>query len=74
MYPLFLILVQYISTLAAVKVMKARHLRAADRWIASLVIFLIPLAGLFLYQAFRGFMREKEYHFFSERFLEWNNI
>lgn len=69
-----LILIQCISASAAVKVMKARHLKAADRWIASLVIFLLPLAGMFLYQAFRGFLREKEYKFFSERFLEWNNI
>jgi len=67
-------MVQCIGAMAVVKVMKARHLKATDRWIASLVIFMIPLAGMFLYQAFRGFLREKEYVFFSEDFREYNNI
>lgn len=69
-----LTIIQCVGIMAAVRVMKARHLKATDRWIASLVIFMIPLAGMFLYQAFSSFMREKEYCFFSERFREWNNI
>jgi len=75
MFPSFLIfsggtLLQAYSILICVRVMKARHLTAKSRWLWSLVIFICPLIGVFLYQAFREFVRSKEYKFFSPQFIE----
>jgi hypothetical protein len=50
--------------------MKSKHLTASSRWLWSGIIFSCPVAGIFLYQAFRNFVTEKEYRFFSERFID----
>lgn len=64
------ILFQFFSIIPCVKVMKSKSIIARDRWICSLLIFLVPVAGVFIYMAFRNFVSTKTYKFFSQRFID----
>jgi hypothetical protein len=64
------ILLQSYGIFLCLRIMKARYITTKSRWIWSLVIFMCPLVGIFLYQTFRDYVGIKEYKFFSQRFID----
>jgi len=45
---LLIIIIQFFGIFSLVKIMKCKTIIAKDRWMWSLIIFMIPLVGVFL--------------------------
>jgi hypothetical protein len=70
----FILAIAFIIHLRALQyaliVAKNKSIIPFQRFVFSMLILSIPLLGIVIYHFFRYNLREKEYKFFSERFIE----
>lgn len=65
-----IVLLQLYCINAAVKIMRNKSIVASNRWAASLLVFVLPVVGVFLFKMIEGALHYKEYRFFSENFID----
>jgi hypothetical protein len=71
---LFLLIVSCAIQLRALQyaliVAKNKRIMSSQRFLFSIIIFAIPVFGILLYHILKKNLKEKEYHYFSEEFVE----
>jgi len=67
---IFIVIVQVYGIIACVKIARNKSIVASHRWAASMLVFMLPFVGVFLFKVLERSLRYKEYNFYSEEFID----